>query len=352
MHVVLRCDASRQVGVGHAVRCLALGQELGHRGHRVTLLGSLQDVDWLATLYVDEGIAVRATDGTTDDALRQVESLSADAVVLDGYALPPDLGTRLRGTGATVLAMVDSEFGAGQEADLYVDQNVGARPRPDLPEGAAALAGGDYALFRDTVLDRRRSATPPAQDPPRVLCVFGGTDPYDAARTVVPLLLATDTPVQVQVICCRPDTVAHLESLPLAEGQRLQVLPPVPDLPAALVQADAVVTASGSSVWELFCLGVPSAVVCVVDNQTPGYRAVTEAGLTVPVGLLTDLQAGGPASDDAVRELRRLVTDTDLRELLVRRGRDVVDGEGRGRVVDALESVVHGTFSPIDGGTA
>ena len=47
------------------------------------------------------------------------------------------------------------QFGAGQEADLYVDQNLGATAGPG-PRSATQLVGLDYVLFRDQVLECRR----------------------------------------------------------------------------------------------------------------------------------------------------------------------------------------------------
>ena len=41
------------------------------------------------------------------------------------------------------------------------------------------------------------------------------------------------------------------------------------------VESDLVISASGTSTWELLCLGATAGLVCVVDNQEMGYeRAV------------------------------------------------------------------------------
>lgn len=335
-HVVLRCDATPTIGVGHLVRCLALGEELMSRGCTVTLVGELSNIGWLQDLVAERGISVIAPEAEPVDVADQVRRLGAAAVVVDGYQLDHGLGTALRHEGLVTLAMVDAEFGAAQEADLYVDQNLGSRPRVDLPEGSDALAGIEYSLFRDSVLSRRRELPAPSREPVRVLAVFGGTDPYDAAPVLLPVLLATGVPMHVTVIAARPETRVALEALPHGPDQIVDVVDPQPDLAALAVQCDVAVSASGSSVWELLCLGVPTGVVCVADNQQPGYTMTVGSGVVAPLGILDDLKTRPEARVAAAGQLQPLLTDPARRTDLAEHGQKLVDGAGRIRVADAL----------------
>lgn len=331
--IALRCDAGRTIGVGHAVRCLALGEELRARGHRVTLWGDLGGVTWLEQSLSAAGVdRLDAPAAATDLAASAVGTF--DAVVLDGYELDPASGAALRAAGTTVLAMVDGPFGAAQSADLYVDQNLGALAHVGGPPGSIALAGVDYALFRSSVLARRRDAADPgpAHRPPRVVCVFGGTDPNDAALVVVPSLLSTGRPCEVTVVAARPATRAALEAHALGTGQSLHVIDPSPDFAAVVAEADLAVSASGSSVWELLTMGVPTAVVCVADNQEQGYRATLDREVVAGLASLSRYDA------TATDTLAHLLDDATLRQTLARRGQELVDGHGRERVADALEA--------------
>ena len=108
------------------------------------------------------------------------------------------------------------------------------------------------------------------------------------------------------------------------------------DLPALVVESDLVVSASGSSVWELLCLGAAAATVCVTDNQEAGYREVVRRGLVAGLGSLADLTGSDAARRHAVTTLAALLTDPDARHDLAARGLGEVDGRGRERVADAL----------------
>jgi spore coat polysaccharide biosynthesis predicted glycosyltransferase SpsG len=111
-----------------------------------------------------------------------------------------------------------------------------------------------------------------------------------------------------------------------------------------VLHADVVVSAAGTSAWELLCLGAPTALVRVADNQRAGYDAVVRSGAARGLGAVEDL-----ARDPAARAgLTRLLTDAQLRADLRARARSTVDGDGRRRVVDSalsalsLEGVLHG----------
>ena len=48
--------------------------------------------------------------------------------------------------------------------------------------------------------------------------------------------------------------------------------------------ADLVISAAGSSLSELLCIGAAAAVVCVADNQQLGYARVVAAGTAAGLG--------------------------------------------------------------------
>ncbi|MGO4600050.1 PseG/SpsG family protein [Terrabacter sp. 2RAF25] len=337
VHIALRCDARPETGTGHVVRCLALGDELASRGVHVSLLGEVTGVPWLTDQIERRGLAVVAAPDDPEALATLARDARVDAVVLDGYHLDPGCGRALHAAGITVLSVLDDTFGGGQEADLYLDQNFGATPAPGVdPE--RQLLGLDYSLFRDEVL--RHRPTTPRRAPgatPRVLAVFGGSDPYAAAPVIVPLLLASGRAMHVVAVAARPEIATALEALPTVTGQHVEVVAPTPDLAALAATCDVAVTAAGSSVWEFLCLGLPSMLVCVVDNQSPGYEAVTQRGLAEPFGHLSQLRGDEAMRSAAVAVADRLLSDPERQASLAAAGMSLVDGKGRARVADALE---------------
>ncbi|MET7332436.1 hypothetical protein [Nonomuraea sp. NPDC005650] len=314
IRVGFRCDAGVRSGVGHLVRCVALAEELRARGVEVVFLGQVRGSDWARAQLRERALPLVPAPEQPVRLAALARELQLDAAVLDSYDLPEGTGAALRGAGLTVLAIVDGDP-LGQEADLHLDQNLGAERRP-FPWPARRLAGARYVLLRDSVRGRRRArSTGPA---PRVLCFFGGTDSAGVAPAWAGALLATGVPFEATVV----------SPMPFEAGGPITVIPPTDRLPELMAGADLVVTAAGSAVWELLHLGVPTALSWVADNQLIGYDELVGRGVAAGLGRAVDTAAVGV--------LAHLLTDPAAREEHGRLGRGLVDGKGRERVADAL----------------
>lgn len=337
MRLLLRCDAGPSTGVGHAVRCAAVAEAALLSGHEVFWSGRLDGLGWLWSGLVREPGPVLPSADTAGGLAALAREHRIDAVHVDHYLLGDDLRPALNATGV-VLSTVE-DFATGRRpGDVVVDPNMGAEDHPRPDDGSPLLLRGPgYAPLRLTVRRARtrralRAADAPGTGPPRVLVVMGGTDAAGLLPRVVAALAAADVPAEVDVVVPGGRPL----DLPADGPATFRAVPPLPDLPAAMAEADLVVSAAGTTVWELCCVGVPMALVRAADNQTEGYRTVVDAGAAAGLGGTADLV--DPAAAAAV--LRALLTSPDDRATLADRAATVVDGEGAGRVVDAVATAV------------
>ncbi|MEV4703757.1 spore coat protein [Actinoplanes sp. NPDC049316] len=344
VNIGIRCDAGARTGVGHLVRCVALAEELTSRGVGVHFLSDLGGLEWAERQLTSRGLPWHPAPYDTVGLLAAADRLRLDAVVVDSYVLPPAHSTALRASGRAVLAIVDGDL-RGQEADVYVDQNLDAELlTPELPAGAARLAGLDHALLRRAVRDLRPPA-PPLAGPagtPRVVAFFGGTDAYGAAPVAGRLMIGTGVAFSATIVAATDELRTELLALRPTEGQRLDIIAPTDDLPSLLADADLVISASGTSTWELLCLGRAAALVWVVDNQILGYDRTTGRGLAAGLGHLPALR-DSPA--EVVDRMRELLLNPAARAELAARAWAAVDGQGCSRVADALLGAVRSRIS-------
>lgn len=337
MRLLLRCDAGPSTGVGHAVRCAAVAEAALLSGHEVFWSGRLDGLGWLWSGLVREPGHVLPSADTAGGLAALAREHRIDAVHVDHYLLGDDLRPALNAAGV-VLSTVE-DFATGRRpGDVVVDPNMGAEDHPRPDDGSPLLLRGPgYAPLRLTVRRARtrralRAADAPGTGPPRVLVVMGGTDAAGLLPRVVAALAAADVPAEVDVVVPGGRPL----DLPADGPATFRAVPPLPDLPAAMAEADLVVSAAGTTVWELCCVGVPMALVRAADNQTEGYRTVVDAGAAAGLGGTADLV--DPAAAAAV--LRSLLTSPGDRATLADRAATVVDGEGAGRVVDAVATAV------------
>ena len=338
MRVLVRCDADRSTGVGHLGRALALTEAARARGWEVVLCGRVEGawaLEQITAARLDVLPAVDEPGALADLALET----GAQVLHLDHYGdLGPSHALHEQADARHLLltAVADFDFGV-READLVVNPNYGG----DQVQPAAAgryLGGPSFALVRAAVRsaraergDRAVREDDAGQAPDsdlRCLVVMGGTDPFGATRPMVELL-AQAAEVDVAVDVLTVDHRALEEHFGTVHGHlTLRFLPPQADLPRRLAATDVAVSAAGTTMLELSCIGVPSAVLCVTDNQARGYAAAVAAGTALGLGTLANRSGAAP--------LRTLLGDAVLRAELAAAGRRTVDGRGPERVLDAM----------------
>jgi spore coat polysaccharide biosynthesis predicted glycosyltransferase SpsG len=333
MRVLLRADAGPDRGTGHVMRCLTLGEELTARGHAVALMGSIGTVGWLAEHVRAWGGEVLpcATDELDAD---RIASAGFDRAVIDSYWIDPAAIAALDARVPT-LAIVDGDL-RGIEASWYLDQNLGAEDRmAGSGLGARLLAGSRYALVRRAIrVERRPEPWRIRGDRPRVVAFMGGTDPF-AAMIGVAESLAAARP-DADVLAVTTGELVDRTAAALAPLAGARALPPTDDLPALLGSADVVVSAAGTSAWDVCTLGLPAVLIAVVGNQSESLRQASERGLALGIDAVGQEHADELAQAGGL--LVRLLEDEALRRSLSERGREVFDGRGAERVAVALEN--------------
>lgn len=325
MRVLLRCDASIGGGVGHLVRCLALAEAADERGWEVTLAGTF-DAPLARRLLASARVEVVEAATTTEGLAAQARGLEADVLHVDHY----DVGADLRGRMNDVVlsSIEDGTFGR-RPADVVVDSTPGAQDAGRPHDGSAqVLLGVRHAPLRAAVRAARERAPRPARpgEPGDVLVVMGGTDPYGAAVPAAALARQAGAGRVVVV----GDEATGVRARAAVPG--VEVLGPVDDLPGLATTVDVVISAAGTSVWELACVGAPTALVPVTGNQRTGYERAVAAGIAIGLGTLDELRSGAAGAQAA---LAALLADHDRQTSLAAAGRDLVDGHGADRILDA-----------------
>ncbi len=333
--LLVRCDVGPEYGVGHLMRCVALAEEFAGRGFEVVFSADAGSVPFAREQLLRRGFGWVQPPDSVEGLV--VQARAADAVVLDSYVLPPAAYTAVRRVAPT-LAIVDGDP-AGKDGDVLVDQNIGAEHDDwPLPDGSVRLAGLEHALMRDEIRDARVGGAEPAASAPdsigpRVFAFFGGTDAFGAAPVVTRALVATGAPLDLRVVGATEPLRTELAEVEPGPGQRVRVIEPTSALASEVVAADLVVSAAGTSSWELLCLGAACAFVCVADNQVVSYERVVASGAVAGLGRIEELRDD---PTEAVEVLGRLLGDDAARAGLRRSGSRLVDGRGRERVADAL----------------
>ncbi len=332
MIFVIRADAGVVQGTGHVMRCLSLAEKLLERGHQVHFLTNESNIVWLESAIEGSGVRVSRVEVDSID-LETIKGFNPDWLIVDSYQIPAQEISEVNNS-IPVLAIVDSDS-RGIEATLYLDTNLFA-DKLDWPGDLAnrLLAGSKYSLIRNQVMEQQREEPWTLAGTPANLLVFlGGSDPYDYSPLVARALAGLELDFQATFIA--PERLHETVRLGLGDAiSKVQLIGPTPALATFYRSADVVVSAAGTSSWDVCTLGIPSLLLAVVDNQQFSLAQIAENGLCL-TNNLTDGQPG--KIGDLTSQIYSLVTDLHLRKQLSKTALSYFDGKGRDRVVDRLE---------------
>jgi len=312
-NLIVRADASVQIGTGHVMRCLTLADELRGRGAEVVfvcrefdgnLCGYIKEKGYIVhrlpvsneQKYNIEGKLKHAAwlgaDWQTD--AMQVEEIIKDFntppdwLVIDHYALDERWEGYLRPYCKKIM-IIDDLADRPHDCDLLLDQNfyknLESRYDSLVPPGCRKLLGPKYALLRSEFRKARKNLRKRDGHVKRIMIFFGGSDPTNEtakALEAIRILNRPDITVDVvvgafnphrkvieQIASDLPDCTCHFN---------------VEDMAALMAKADLAVGAGGTTVWERCTLALPSMVITVAENQERTITDMAESGYLLFLG--------------------------------------------------------------------
>lgn len=363
MNIVFRTDASLQIGTGHVMRCLTLADALQTTGsqchficreHPGNLIEKIRQRGFLVSVlpaateaFITNDQTVAAPSNYTAwlgaewaaDAAQTrlvIGATAVDWLIVDHYAIDAGWEKILRPL-CRKLMVIDDLADRTHDCDLLLDQNLGREVcdyRELVPDGCLVLAGPRYALLhpefaalRDGSL--RRRATPQLK---HLLVTMGGVDQIDATSKVLEALQNCIVTKDLRITVVMGPHAPWLERVQLLAkrmSQPTEVVVNVNNMPQLMANSDLAIGAAGCASWERCCLGLPTLMVVLADNQRDAAAALEESG---GVQLLDSLDA----IPYVLPSMFSLLTTTDALSQLSQKSCLVTDGQGVSRVIEAL----------------
>ena len=364
--VAFRVDASTQIGSGHVVRCLALADVLAERGAEVTFICRAHEGN-LEPLIRSRGFRVvmlmapvpprasaackpcpaphhsswlgASAESDASQCRVALEGSNWDWIVVDHYALDAHWEAMVRPL-ARRLMVIDDLADRDHECDLLVDQNLGRQDadyRPRVPAICSLLTGPSYALLRPEFAGLRAAslARPKVSKIGRILVSMGGVDQPNATGKVLDTLATLPSMVGVEVLVVMGQSAPWLPRVREQVARlhfRAEVRVNITDMAQQMSDCDLSIGAAGGTAWERCCLGLPSVLVVLADNQAPGAHALGRAGAACVIESVEHIPCGLPAC------LARLQVAQNMAQMRDAAAR-ITDGLGAQKVAGAMETL-------------
>lgn len=316
MQVAFRADASLQIGTGHVMRCLTLADALSAHGADCQFICRAQEgnlIDFIRGKGYVAHILPAVHDASTGSSapgpsasphdvahapwLGATQAADAEAcapilaaqrpdwLIVDHYALDARW-ERALAPHYRKLMVIDDLADRPHTCDLLLDQTFGRDAsdyRPLVPADCRLLCGSQYALLRPEFAALRpyslqRRAQPSMRE---LLVTMGGVDKDNATGQVLQALRTCPLPADCSITVVMGATAPWLEDV-RKQAQDMpwptRVLVGISDIAQLMADSDLAIGAAGATSWERCCLGLPTIMLVLAENQRKIAEGLCKAG--------------------------------------------------------------------------
>ena len=363
MTLLIRADSGPNIGTGHVMRTLALGQAWKRIGGSVAFVSGDLPSGLIARIQAENFDIYKLDNSTCDagDARETAEiasSLNADWIATDGYRFDDAYQSILLRSDCRLMVIDDYQHANHENADLIVNQNAYADPACyRVTSQAKTLTGPSFALLRNefTVNSIEQSNLTNTGEPVsnkhivkqarRVLVTFGGED--NDNWTLRALKVLSDLNRKQLIVDCVVGACyqhgSELEVFKKTANMSLRIHRNVDHMSALMHRVDVAISAGGSTCYELARCGVPTIVASIADNQIPVAMALSKRGVMISideVGTGTPIRSTDPMKRLS-KSVRRLLNDYETRKTMSELGTELVDGNGGHRIATQMASMLY-----------
>ena len=363
MKIVFRADASLLIGIGHVMRSLTLADALkaqgvhchfvsrehpGHlldairqRGHAVTALPAANAISATANGPVPQPVHVARLGCEWQIDAEQtcaiLTNLQPGWLVVDHYALDQRWEQALAPHYRQLL-VIDDLADRPHRCDLLHDQNLGRQPEHYaqwVPAHCQVHTGPHYALLRPEFAAMRPYSLERRQAQPalrKLLITMGGVDQPNATGQVLQALKTCALPADCRITVVMGLTAPWLRNVRELAGQMpwpTEVVVNVNDMARRMADSDLAIGAAGSTSWERCCLGLPTIMVVLAENQQDGAQALETAHAARLMGCVIGIAQQLPL---AVQEL----INSDCQSRMSLAASAITDGQGVEKILKAM----------------
>ena len=348
----IRADAGTKIGTGHIMRCLTLAESLKKKFSEVFFISN--DILGNLSEYVESsGYKVYRIRGYShiegqrlqpDTYRKYIENdvsqckkiidLHTNAknwLLVDHYGIDRRWESKIRNKVEKII-VIDDLANRKHDCNILIDQNFYEntinRYRGLVPKNCVQMSGPKYTLLRSEFIIARKKLKR-KNKLKRILISFGGSDPTNetskAIRGLNLLNLQYKTDVVVGNSNPNKNSIKRLCSSIPSISFHYQIS----NMAKIMANADLAIGGGGSMTWERCCMGLPTIVAILSENQHQLTEEVAKIGCVINLG-----QAGYLRPEDYANAIKGMNVKTI--QNMSKKCLHLVDGNGTRRVTNKI----------------
>ncbi len=335
--IYFRCDGNSIIGGGHVMRCLSFANKLKKRGLNTAFITA--DSEFSGKIK-DNGFDVVVLNTKYDCMCSELDNLlnllkEDDVIVVDSYFVSFDYFDKLRNKLKVVY--IDDLCKEAYPVNLLINYNINANQNmydnlysQSNIKTPKFYLGTKYAPIRDEFSNLKERKV--NESIKNVFVSTGASDSLHIALKLIEEIAINTTNYNYHIVVGEKNKDA--ESIIQIANDLTNVFTyyKCNKISEIMAKCDVAVSASGSTLYELCSVGIPIISFIMADNQIDGMNEFVKSDLVFYLGDARDKSIDLISIEKAVAEL----SNFEVREKMIKRIRNVVDGKGADRIADAI----------------
>jgi UDP-2,4-diacetamido-2,4,6-trideoxy-beta-L-altropyranose hydrolase len=304
MKIVIRVDASIEIGIGHVMRCLTLADALkeinaqieficfNHKGNLIDFIQSkgfkvhlidssntnLKNYDYENNKSNNE-ISYTSWLGQSQEhdatlCKKIVQNIMPDWIIIDHYAIDNIWHKKMRDVSKNLM-VIDDLADRSYDCDILLDQTHGRNHQSYqnlIPDYCKMLLGSKYSILRPEFARLREFSLKRRKNfqLKKLLITLGGSDVNNITGRVLESLKNCELREDTDITVVMGSSAIHTDTVKkkaLDLPFNVEVKSDIKNMAELMANSDFAIGASGSTTWERSCLGLPTIQIELAKNQ-------------------------------------------------------------------------------------
>lgn len=325
MQIAIRCDGSREIGMGHIYRGINLARCLISSDFKVTFF--IKPNEASIKKLTQEGFDFRIifSDG---EFLKALPEEGYPLVIFDVRDTEKEYLKKIKEKGIRIISFDDRGSGS-YLADLLIDANrEGMQNNNSKQDEQKRCFGAEFMVLGEEfhafwkkekgISDRVRT----------ILISMGGSDPLDLSKKLLEALMPEQKGLSIRLVLGPAYANKEGISLCLKHFSNIKIITDAKDMAELMYTSDLIYCSGGITLYEAMAMGIPA----VVLSQNEHQRIIGDS--FQKKGVIKHLGIGSKVSDKSI--ISALNINRKERTVMTKKGKEIVDGKGLERVKEEI----------------
>lgn len=337
INIAIRVDGGKKVGLGHLMRCIALGEEFPDDIDPLYIIKESKIAREMLEKYEMKYMQLEVQLKKREEIERVkkiIDNKNINCLITDSYEIDQYYLREMKKVVGKLVSIHDYAPFAFP-SDIVINGNVYA---PELDYKSTGgntefLLGTDYTLLRKEFQDLpKRDVKENVED---ILVTVGGSDNLNLTPKILKAINSLDeADVRVKVIIGSGfDNINGIIEEVEKSSLETRLIFNIGSMSEVMLESDLAISGGGSTLYELAAAGVPAITLLQAENQKLVAEGMEKEDCVINLG-----DGDKISSMEIKNEIRELLNDYNRRENMSRGGQKLVDGKGAKRCVDRILS--------------